>query len=400
MNMSARGAHYNAKEPFQFQIYTSWDDLRDLSMAWEQVLLNSYGPTIFSTPEWMGAWWKAYGQDKQLLTIAISNPQGELVGLAPFYLEELEVRPHGQIRRLRLVGDGAYSDNLDVIVRAGHEEVCANALLDWLASHSSAWDLCELNTLLAESPIVPPLRCGLTQRGWVQATSAHPSAAVRLPTSWEAYLQQLPSEHAHNVVRYTRRLRHHHTVRTFKCVHEQELPACLEALFDLHQRRWTARGKSGSFAAAAARHFYDDMSRAFLRRGWLEFWLLELDGTLVAAQFAFRYGKTVYLLQEGFDPAHASDRVGHVLRAHVMQQLIADGVRRYDFLGGTEPYKQSWGAQPGSYMDLHFAKALTRGGLYLWAHGGAKAARQWLQSNAPRPFYSSLRDIYHAVQRR
>lgn len=400
MKMSTREAQWNAKEPLQLEIYTSWGALEDRRTVWEQLLQNSYGPSIFSTPEWLGAWWGAYGHDKQLLTIAFSNAQGELVGLAPLYLEEVETRLHSRIWCLRLVGDGAHSDNLDVLVRPGQEEACAHALLDWLASNASGWDLCELNTLPADSPIIAPLRTGLRQRGWVQAAAARPNSVVLLPTSWEAYLRQLPSEHANNIVRYTRRLQRHHTVRTCKCVCEQQLPASLEVLFDLHQRRWTARGEPGSFATPTARQFYLDMSRAFLQRGWLEFWLLELDGTNVAAQFAFRYGETVYLLQEGFDPAHASDRVGQVLRAHILQQLIADGVRRYDFLGGTSPHKQSWGAQDGAYTDLHFAKALTRGALYLQVRNGAKAVRQWLQVNAPRPVYSSLRDIYHAVKKR
>ena len=78
-----------------------------------------------------------------------------------------------------------------------------------------------------------------------------------------------------------------------------------------------------------------------LSRQRLEFWLLELDEKIVAAQFALRLGETVYQLQEGFDPGYSSDSVGYVLRGQVLRNLIDRGIRRYDFLGGEEESNDS-----------------------------------------------------------
>jgi CelD/BcsL family acetyltransferase involved in cellulose biosynthesis len=380
------------------RVYTCWDELADFSEPWEQLLRHSIGPTIFSTPEWLGAWWKAFGQGKQLITLALWNSTGDLVGLAPLYLEELGTRFHRGIRRLRLVGDGSSdSDNLDLIFRVGWEEPCSQALLTWLASEP-AWDVCELNTLPEDSPNTCLILKGVKQRGWVHVLHERPNSAVALPDRWDSYLQQLPKEHAHGIERHTRRLARHYAVCISKCREENELSSCLDVLYDLHQRRWNSRGKPGTFASPEGRQFYAEMSRGFLRRGWLEFWFLELDGNIVAAQFAFRYGDTVYQLQEGLDPAHYSDRAGQVLRAHILQQLIAEGVRRYDYLGGIAPHKQSWGAQAGSYTDIRFAEPLTRAGLYMGWKPRIEAGRQWLRAHAPSPAYALLRAIYHGVQ--
>jgi hypothetical protein len=51
------------------------------------------------------------------------------------------------------------------------------------------------------------------------------------------------------------------------------------------------------------------MAHLLLNRGWLEFWLLKLDEQPAAAQFGFRYDRTVFQLQEGFDPAYSADSV-------------------------------------------------------------------------------------------
>jgi CelD/BcsL family acetyltransferase involved in cellulose biosynthesis len=392
MTLRAHIAEAHPEPVLQWELYTSWEDVAALGAAWEDTLRHSAGPTIFSTSEWLGAWWKAFGEGKPLVILALSSASGELVGLAPFYRDRLP----GGIHQLRLVGDGSEdSDNLDLIFRAGHEEACAQALLAWLAT-DSAWDLCELNTLPADSPTIRPLVQALQDRRWAHSAYTHPNSAVTLPATWEAYLEQLPKEHARGIQRYTRRLHRHYAARIIKCAYDDELPTFLGALFDLHQRRWNAQGQSGNFVSPARRRFYQEMGRAFLRRGWLEFWLLELNGKIAAAQFAFRFGDTVYQLQEGLDPAHFSDRAGHVLRAHVLQQLIAAGVRRYDYLGGAETHKQHWGAQVGHYVDLHFvARPFSRAALYMHARHGAYTAKDWLRAHAPRSTYSLLRDLYH-----
>lgn len=377
-------------DALQLRVYTSWDDLAGLSAAWDQLLQNSVGPTIFSTLEWLGAWWIAYGQDKQLVTLAFSDSNGELVGIAPFYRERIR----GGIRRLRLVGDGTWnSDNLDLIFRSGQEEACSQALLEWLASES-LWDLCELNTLPGNSPTIGPLLSGLEKQRWIHMSYQRPNSAIILPESWEAYLGRLTTEHARGIERYTRRLHRHYAVRIVRCTTEEELPAYLDILFDLHQRRWNSRGEPGAFALPNRRQFYLEMSRAFLRRGWLEFWLVELDAKIVAAQIAFRYGDTIYQLQEGLDPAYYSDRVGQVLRAHIIRQMITDGVRRYDYLGGDEAHKQTWGAQVGSYTDIHFvARSFSRAHISLYVRDGADAGKRWLRMNVPSVYWR-LRHAY------
>jgi CelD/BcsL family acetyltransferase involved in cellulose biosynthesis len=383
----------------QVKKLTSWEEWEALSLDWEQILRDAAGLTIFLTPEWLGAWWKAFGKEKQLVAFSFSNARGEVIGLAPLYLDGSKNRRFKGVKRLRLVGDGTGdSDNLDLMFSRGHEVACSEALLARLASERG-WDVCELNTLNADSHIAEAMLAGLRERRWPTLLSKRPNSAVLLPDTWETYLHQLSREHAGGIERYTRRLGRHYRVRIFKCAAEEELSPCLEILFDLHQKRWKSQGQQGSFAGPARRQFYYEMSRAFLRNAWLEFWLLELDGKPAAAQFAFRYRDTVYQLQEGLDPRHYSDRAGIVLRAHVLKQLIAEGVRQYDFLGGAEAHKRSWGARPGSYIDICFAKPLSRGSLYLSLKNRTRVTRGWLRTHTPDPVLRVLRQVSHRVSR-
>jgi CelD/BcsL family acetyltransferase involved in cellulose biosynthesis len=369
----------------------AWPDMEALSSEWNFLCRASPSLTIFSTVEWLSAWWNAFGQEKPLAAFSFADRDGSCLGIAPFYLESPTGSRLGGIKRLRLVGDGTGdSDNLDIIVRPGEETACANALLSRLASESG-WDVCELNTVSADSKMAQAMLTRLQELRWPVLVSERPGSVIELPGQWEEYLASLSHEHASGAERYTRRLQRRHEVRIYRCESEEQLVPSLKILFELHQKRWQTCGQSGSFANTERRHFYLEMSRSFLRNNWLEFWLLELDGRPAAAQFAFRYGNTVYQLQEGLDPRHYSDRAGVVLRAHILKTLIAEGVRQYDFLGGIDAHKKFWGAQPRTYVDIHFARALSLGSASLYLTRCTQAAKTWLRTHLPAAVLGLLR---------
>lgn len=372
--------------------YRSLEEAQALIPFWDELLSAYPGATTFSTWEWLASWWRNFAKNDQLLVLGFF--QGEmLVGLAPLSITPYRTPARLTLKLLRLMGDGSGdSDNLDFPVLPGYEGQFASALVNYLEKQR-LWDFCELNTLPPDSPAAGALLTLVKQRGWKAASSTRVASAISLPDTWEAYLQQLPSEDQKNLVRYTKRLEKRYQTRIYRVTDETQLPACLEAMFRLHQARWQADGQPGSFGSAERRAFYYDLSRALLKRGWLEFWVMELNGAIASAQYAFRYRDKVFQLQEGNDPANSSDRVGFLLRGHVMKQLIAEGVRLYDFLGGEPGYKARWGAQVGQYLDIHFARPFSLGAAYLWTLQNAAVSKEWLRRKLPKSTWQKLHKI-------
>jgi CelD/BcsL family acetyltransferase involved in cellulose biosynthesis len=81
------------------------------------------------------------------------------------------------------------------------------------------------------------------------------------------------------------------------------------------------------------------------------------------------------------------------LRAHILKHLIEQGVRNYDFLGGADAHKLSWGAQPGNYIDICFAKPFSRGSLHLHLKDNIRIAKDWLRPRLSAPVLRVLRQI-------
>jgi CelD/BcsL family acetyltransferase involved in cellulose biosynthesis len=384
----------------EVRVYDTLDSLLTLETAWEQLLSEFPTATTFSTLDWLLPWWRAFGSGQQLKVVAFFDSTSRLVALAPLSVTPHRVAGGVKLKLLRLMGDGSQdSDNLDLPVRPGFEDRFAGSLLDFLETERNPWDFVELNTLPPESPGANAFRQLLGQKKWVTAEQQKPASAIALPATWEEYGRLLSAKERGKIGLRTRRLEKKYEVRIRKCANEGEIDSLLQALYELHGKHWQLRGLTGTLHLPARRQFYGELARLLLRRGRLELWVLEVTGKIVAAQFGLRYGTSVFSLQEGFDPEYAADSVGYVLRSRVLKQLIADGVRRYDFLGGADESKLRWGAQTGHYWNLRFARPLSVGAAYIQAQNYAGQGKSWLRQHLPETAWEMLHKINVGVRR-
>jgi CelD/BcsL family acetyltransferase involved in cellulose biosynthesis len=187
-------------------------------------------------------------------------------------------------------------------------------------------------------------------------------------------------------------------VRVAKCDSADDLPRFLQALYSLHRARWHERGGCGVFEDDRRRAFYERMCRAMLQAGMLDFWLLEVDNSPVAAEIGLRCGDTYTSLQSGFAPAFRQESPGVVLMGRIVGELIGDGVRYYDLVGGDELYKQRWGADRGWYVNLRCARPQSRGAAYLRFADLYVRGRNWGERHIPAPLWTRLRRAYHRLQ--
>lgn len=372
------------------RICRTWEELEQLRECWNRLLQANPASSIFQTPEWLAAWWQAFGRDKELLGLVFTDAEGRALGIAPLYREQNSFLGR-TLTILRLVGAGSGdSDALDFITSPGNERLCAEAFVGWLDQQKD-WDVCALETLPQNSLVAKRLGMRLQDAGWIVDATLTPNFVVDLPGAWPQYLNALEPSFRPLLTRYPKRLQSRYSVRFVRCDCVEDLQVHLELLFNLHQMRWTGRGEPGAFANADRRDFYIKMAAAFLQSGWLEFWLLELDGQIVGAQFCFRYNGTVSLLQEGFHPKYAAEKIGYALRAHVLEEMIRSGAQRYDFLGGDDPYKAKFGAHQENYLNLTFAGPSRIGRTYVAAQRQKRQIKTWLKSKLPAGVVARLR---------
>jgi CelD/BcsL family acetyltransferase involved in cellulose biosynthesis len=128
--------------------------------------------------------------------------------------------------------------------------------------------------------------------------------------------------------------------------HLAETPTeALEALSELmrlHQARWVGKGHPGAFADPAVLRFHQALVPAALADGHVRLNTLRDSSRTVAVAYDFRIGRNDQAYLTSFDPEYADLSPGLLLRHCAIEQAIADGAGRFDYLEGDEPHKAEW----------------------------------------------------------
>ncbi|NQT85470.1 GNAT family N-acetyltransferase [bacterium] len=319
--------------------------------------------SAFLTMEWLAPWWRHLRRAGDRLAILVAREDDDVIGLAPLYRSRVSAYGLGSVERVGFIGDSSGdSEYLDFLVEPGRESDVLSAFFD----HMDGWDVAEFRLLPIASPNVPVLRVLAAERGWRLVEDEAPCSSVPLPATWDEFLGTLQSRFRGKVRALLRRIPAEHDGEFLECARQEDVAERLPSLFEMHQRRWRAEGRPGSFASGARRDFYAELAARLLARGWLRFASLRLGDRWVAHEFSFEHRGRVYYLQQGYEADCGKLSVGIALKAHVIRESIARDAREYDFLGGVAAHKEKWGAQPKACVHVALAKAGLRARWRLW----------------------------------
>ena len=133
----------------------------------------------------------------------------------------------------------------------------------------------------------------------------------------------------------------------------EEAHAFLDALIELHQDAWRARGQPGAFADARIRGFHHRMIETGWRAGAVELFAVSGPGDPFAYLLNFCQGEVVHAYQAGI-AGGLPKRLKPGLVAHCVcaGQHAGRGRRRYDLMAGDARYKRNLGASAGDLLWL------------------------------------------------
>lgn len=320
--------------------------LESAAEDWDALLAGSVADPLCNAHAWTLAHARAFSGRTELFGWRVFDGE-ELIGIGAFRLEPRAERRG--LRRAQLAADGSFdSDYLEFPAVRGRESevgaaLCAALCAGELAGAREARAVV-LGPMRADSPGLAGFLEAARKRALPHRRHFVPASAAPLEPDFESTLGTL-KKRMRSKVRQALRRADEAGWRLTWCDAVDELPERKATLYDLHTRRWQARGEAGSYSDERRRTFYDLLLPQALSEGWLRFAQLEdAEGRPLACQLGFRRGSTYYQLQEGYDPELEERRPGLTLRAMAMAALIEEGVRSYDYLGGAAAGKADWGA--------------------------------------------------------
>jgi CelD/BcsL family acetyltransferase involved in cellulose biosynthesis len=314
------------------ELITTDNALEALRPEWHG-LWRQAGGSPFQSPDWLLPWWHHFGTTMPRVAILRCNDQ--LRGLLPLYILD-----DGSGRKLLPIGVGL-TDYFDILLHPGAPDDTADFLLELALSSASVdgvsvCDLPDLPIGARLQQVTPPV---CWSRG-LHETIACP--VLTLPANVDALRQCIPAATLRKLRMNRNRAERVGGFAT-DVADSRTLCLYLEALFRLHQARWTERGELGVLSDPRVVAFHRQAAPGLLESGALRLQVLRL-GEHIAAVFHALLGRdSILFYLSGFDPHYGYQSPGTILFGAMLETAIAEGRREVHFLRGAEAYKHAWG---------------------------------------------------------
>ena len=303
-------------------IFTYWQRA-DGFLSWD---------CLFVLPVWLKTWWENFGRNAALYLLSVRH-QGRTIGIAPLQRSDDTVR---------LIGDKNVCDNLDFIVAPNNATEFYHRLITYLKQDGVK--RLELEPIRRYSSVMTHLLAVAEKSGCkISYADDELSYALKLPASWDDYLNILTGKERHEIRRKLRRLDEAGQINFRMVKNAESVSEEMEIFLDLFGSN---RSDKAEFMNDQMVSFFSGLATSLNEAGILKLFFLDLDQIPVAATMCFDYRSTMYLYNNGYDKRFGSLSVGLLGKVFSIKESIHSGLQTYDFLKGAERYKQRLGGQP------------------------------------------------------
>lgn len=310
-----------------------------LADQWRALCQEGPSDQPFYRPEWIGSYVRAFACEAELLLIT-ARVNGQLKAVLP--LVKRWTYFSGLPARMLRSASNTHSCRFDLIRGAGQEGDAATLAVWSYLRESRDWDVLELRDVpeggSAEALVRAAERDGFPTGQFLSLHSPFITLAGRSGDEW--WLQQTDAKFRGNLRRRMHKLAAGGAL-TLRRIETAD-PEALQSFYDLELRGW--KGKEGSAITNDLNtlRFYDLAASAAARFGYFSLYLLEWNGSLLAAHYGLTYGGVYYVPKLTYGEQFQQFAPGHVMIHEVVGDCVRGGLREFDFLGGSASWKKEW----------------------------------------------------------
>ncbi len=332
----------------ELEVVQDINRFKELREDWDSLLEKSSSKSVFLTWEWLFNWWLHFKNHKELLILLVKDETtGQIVGIAPFCLQELRLLYFFKFSKIIYIGsDKAASDFLDFIIHPGSEDDVVKLIYEYLNHNGARWDVVEMGPVDECSSSIGLVKETANGRHRMVTLKAQVCPYLKLTENYEKQLQSLSPNMRQNLRRRTKCFENERGM-SFSILNTREkVEENIDTLFILHMDRFKSKGGdrkiASSFSGLDIKRFHYDVASSFLEKQWLKLYFLCYENEPIASLYAFKYKDKLYYYQSGFSSHWEKLSLGVVLLGYAIKDSIDERLKEFHFLRGEEQYKSRW----------------------------------------------------------
>ncbi|MGA9755487.1 MAG: GNAT family N-acetyltransferase [Desulfobaccales bacterium] len=310
----------------KIEVVQTLSGLAAVRHEWDRLWQELGQPSPYTSWTWLCAWGEANRIERRLFILLARDDGGTLVGIAPLQRVPLPIPGLGV---LTFIGQET-SLSPDFLVQVGREREFCEAVLRYVSGRRSITGV----VLKMAQPLggaVPLLEQSFAERfGDALIEQYSVRSIVKLPESYEAFLQTLSHDMRFKLRKARRKLAEKHALEFQHDGGEGDFNNRLNELFTLNDLRWAQSG---------GRRIYESLYPRLHDAGLMKVFSLNADGRPAAGLGALITNNSVHAELAGFDYEVDARHLGKCFYGLVIEWAILNNYRFFDFSSGSEAYK-------------------------------------------------------------
>jgi hypothetical protein len=317
---------------------TTMHELVKAKSDWNNLLEGSISNTVFLTWEWMYSWAECFiNGNRKLFVIFVYDDRNRLVGIAPWYIDKINIGPT-TFRQINFLGNPeTASDYLDVFTEKGKEKEVAIFLYEYLYGQmSKIWDCINFQDIMAESLFL----LNFTHKHRLQGKHFeihHGSFCplIFLPKAEGDFLTTISPGRSKRFRQDLRTLRKTNLVE-IKTIQNDDIEVAVDSFFKLYAEKTEWSGSD-------LQKFIKQVLINSENRSYIQVDFLLANDNCIAGMLHLKYRNTLSLYLMAVDKKYNPRiSVGNLLVGLCIGRAIEASLEVYDFLKGYEEYKFYW----------------------------------------------------------
>ena len=331
-----------------------------LGDEWRDLCAASVDDQPFYRPEWIAAHIKAFAPQAEVVLLTVRF-EGKLLFVLPLLRQRSAFRGV-PLRKLRGPVN-SHSCRFDAVRHASSQGDAA-VVAGWnYLQNLAGWDLLELDDV-PEGGTIPALALAASNSG---------SATAQVPMRSNPYvpvpadpndLKRLPvNARLRGKLRHIRRELDGHGggLRFLRVDTADRL--FLDRFYELESGGWKGAEGSAIVCNPETRQFYDEVSQAAERFGYLSMYSLELDGVLLASHFGLSHRGRYFSPKIAYNEKYPQYAPGHLIVSEILQDCASRGIAEYDITGVNDEWKMKWTSETRAKFKYYVFRRGLRGSL-------------------------------------
>ncbi|MFH1776274.1 MAG: GNAT family N-acetyltransferase [Candidatus Omnitrophota bacterium] len=322
----------------QIEVIDKFDKFLKFESVWNDLLAQSDMDIPFMTFEWFSCWWKCYG-DKNEMFIILVKQGGEIIAIAPLMKKMIKFRGL-PVRAITLICNDHSNRVGFVIIKKGNEAV--RHLLQYIINSNAKFDMIFFDYIPEECLTDKFLLEALQEDNFkFKRKQSILSPYISIDRNWDDYLMtrsrtfRKSMRHVRNIVgRYGR----YEIILYVK----DNVSEGMKDLMSVSEKTWKYKKNTAIASNSNDLNFYRLLAEAMSSKGYLNIWILKINGRPIAFEFSLRYKKNIYSLKTGFDEKYYRLSPSVLLDTFVIKNSFDNNANEYDLLGDKDRYKLRW----------------------------------------------------------